>query len=104
MFVLMYTADSKPSLKLLQRLLISKVASKWHQLGVELFDAGEEHKLENIESSHKNDVNKCCFEMFRMWLKRANPTWEQIVTALESPGIDLASVAGDLKKQFTGIL
>ena len=94
----MYIADSKPSLKLLQRHVIPHVASKWLQLGVELFDAREENKLDSIESNY-SDVNKCCFEMFRKWLKtRANPTWTQVVEALESPGIDLISVAADLKK------
>ena len=100
----MYAADSKPSIKLLQRLVIPRVASKWFELGAELFDEKEEHKLDNIESSHKNDVNKCCLEMFRMWLKRINPTWTQIVAALASPGVDLTSEANNLRKQLTGII
>ena len=96
---LMCTADSKPNLKLLQRHVIPNVSSKWLELGVELFDTREEPKLEDIESNHKNDVNKCCFEMFHMWLKtRVNPTWTRIVEALESPGVHLVSVAADLKK------
>ena len=98
-FVLIYTANPKPNIKLLQRHVIPHVASKWLELGVELFDTGEESRLEDIESNHKNDVNKCCFEMFRLWLKtRVNPTWTQIVEALESPGVHLLSVAADLKK------
>ena len=98
MFVLIYTADPKPNMKLLQRHVIPHVASKWLQLGIELFDAGEEHKLYTIESNHK-DVDKCCFEMFRLWLNtHVNPTWTQIVEALESPGVHLLSVASDLKK------
>ena len=98
MFVLMYIADFQPSMKLLQRHVIPHVASKWLQLGVELFDVTEEHKLESIESNH-NDVNKCCFEMFRIWRKdRVNPTWTQVVEALESPGVGLKSVAANLKE------
>ena len=99
MFVLIYTADLKPNIKLLQRHVIPHVArSKWLQLGIELFDTGEEHKLYTIESNHK-DVDKCCFEMFRLWLDTCvNPSWTQIVEALESPGVHLMAVAADLKK------
>ena len=75
------------------------MASKWFELGAELLDEREEHKLDNIESNHHSDVNKCCLEMFRMWLKtRVNPTWTRIVEALESPGVQLLSVSADLKK------
>ena len=103
-FVLLYTADSKPNIKLLQRHIIPHVACKWFELGAELFDAGEEHKLDTIESDHAN-VNKCCLEMFRLWLKTClNPTWTQIVEALESPGVHLLSVAAHLKKLIGKLL
>ena len=37
--------------------------------------------------------------MFCVWLQiDINATWSRIVEALESPGINLASVAADLKK------
>ena len=99
----MYTADSRPSIKLLQKLVIPYVATKWFELGAELLDEDEEYKLDNIEFNH-SDVSKRCLEMFRTWLKHTNPTWAQIVAALKSRGVDLASVADDLRKHFTGIL
>ena len=101
-FVYIVTADSKPSIKMLQRHVIPYVATKWYELGAELFDEGEEYKLDTIESSHKNDVNKCCHEMFRMWLKTTNITWSQIPEALKSPGVDLESVAAELEKDLIG--
>ena len=92
-------ADSKPSIKMLQRHVIPYVATKWYRLGAELFDEREEHKLDTIEANHKNDVDECCFEMFRTWLQTdTNATWYRIVEALESLGINLARVAADLRK------
>ena len=84
---------------MLQRHVIPCVASKWYRLGVELFDEREEHKLDTIKVNHKNDADECCFEMFRVWLQTdINATWSRIVEALESPGINLTSVAADLRK------
>ena len=84
---------------MLQRHVIPHVAIKWYELGVELFDEREEHILNTIESNHSRDANKCCFEMFRMWLRiHSNATWSQIVEVLGSPGINLTSVAADLKR------
>ena len=95
-------ADSKPSMKMLQRHVIPLVATKWYELGAELFDEREEYKLDTIDSDHKRDANKCCFEMFRMWLQtHTNATWSLIVEALESPGINLLPVAADLR-ELTG--
>ena len=88
---------------MLQRHVIPHVATKWYQLGVELFDEQEEHKLKIVASDHKNDVTNCCYEMFRMWLEtHANTTWSQIVEALNSPGVELVQVAAELKKSFIG--
>ena len=106
-FVLIFitvTADSKPSMKMLQRHVIPYVATKWYRLGVELFDEREEHKLDTIKIDHKNDADECCFEMFHTWQQtNTNATWSRIVEALESPGINLPSVAADLKKLISKV-
>ena len=95
-------ADSKPTLKMLQRHVIPRVASKWFQLGLELFDEKEEHLLNNIESMQKENVDKC-LEMFRLWsMTYSDATWSQIVEALKSPGVYLAAVADELEKNLIG--
>ena len=89
---------------MLQRHVIPYVATKWYELGAELFDEKEEHILGTIETNYSRDANKCCFEMFRSWLQTdTNATWSRIVEALESPGINLASVATDLRKLISKI-
>ena len=88
---------------MLQRHVIPRVAAKWYQLGVELFDEREVYMLNTIETNHKTDVDKCCFEMFRKWLStHPNATWCRIVEALESPGVKLRSVAAELQKNLLG--
>ena len=94
-------ADSKPSIKMLQRHVIHRVATKWFELGAELFDEAEEYKLDNIETTHVNNVTKCCHEMFRQWLRTdINATWSQVVEALKSPGVELGPIAADLEKNL----
>ena len=98
-FFIIVTADSKPSIKMLQRHVIPYMATKWYELGAELLDEKEEHTLSTIEINYSRDANKCCFEMFRRWLQTdVNATWSRIVEALESPGINLASLATDLRE------
>ena len=97
-------ANSKPSAKKLQRYMIPDVATKWYELGLELFDEKEEHKLNIIKSNHGNDAKKCCLEMFLLWLENNNDaTWYQIVEALKSPGVELSVVAVDLEKKLSGM-
>ena len=62
-------ADSKPSMKMLQRHVIPYVAIKCYELGAELLDEKEEYILSTIETNYSRDANKCCFEMFRRWLQ-----------------------------------
>ena len=96
-------AGSKPTLKMLQRHVIPYVASRWFELGLELFDEEEEHMLNNIESTYKDNTDKCCLEMFRKWsMAHNNGTWSQIVEALKSPGVKLAAVADKLEKNLIG--
>ena len=95
-------ADSKPTLKMLQRHVIPHVASKWFQLGLELFDEKEEHLLNNIKSTQKENDDKC-LEMFCVWtMSHSDATWSQIVEALKSPGVYLVAVTDELEKNFIG--
>ena len=101
MFVYIVTADSKPTMKMLQRHVIPHVATKWNELGIELFDEKDVHMLNTINPDHNKDVNKCCHEMFNKWLATYDTaTWYQIVEALKSPGVQLGSVAAELEKNL----
>lgn len=62
----------------------------------------EEAQLKIIESTHGNNVKKCCMVMLKYWIdKHPKATWHQLVTALRSPGVDLDSVATSIEEDFT---
>ena len=91
----------KPRLKDLQRHVIPYVATKWFQLGLELFDIEETEKLDTIEHNYSNDADKCCFQMFRIWLKTdRHLDWNRIVNALKSPGVNLNTLADKLDQKL----
>ena len=84
-YIYIYIAVSKPTTKQLKRYVIPKVAHKWHNLGLELLDDGEEARSLSL---YTGGSQKRCLEMLRDWLNR-NPkaNWYQLVAALESPAV-----------------
>ena len=74
--------------------LVIDLATDWYELGAILLDEREEAQLKVIESTHGNDVKKCCKAMLRYWIdNHPEATWHQLVTALRSRGVDLHNVA-----------
>ena len=91
----------KPCLKDLQRHVIPYVATKWYELGLELFDTKKVEILDTIEHNYNNNAKKCCLQMFRIWLKTERVLeWDWIVNALKSPGVDLNSLADGLEQKL----
>ena len=100
----MYIADSMPSTKQLLPFL-GCMAPNWYELGAMLLDASQESQLKMIQATHGNDAKKCCLAMLQMWMDtHPEATWHHLVTALRSPGVDLATVAADIEGNFTGKL
>jgi len=63
----------------------------------------QEAQLKSIWSTHGSDVRKCCLAMLQYWMDtQPEATWHHLVTALRSPGVELASVASDIEKNFAG--
>ena len=85
--------------------MISRVTTKWYELGAMLLSEDQEHKLEEIQSTFGSDVHKCCLQMFLFW-KQSHPeaNWYILVKALQSPGVDLGTVASDIQENFGGKL
>jgi len=72
-------------------------------LGIKLFNEEQESHLDVIQSNHATDNKKCCKEMFWYWLStNTNASWQQLIEALQSPGVGLPVVAADLEKMLTG--
>ena len=68
---------------------------KWYDVGLALNFA--ERKLREIKANDPSDVSKCCREMFSHWLQKdVTASWEKLMTALKSPGIELNTLADSI--------
>ena len=101
MSIISTVANSRPSLKALQRYVVPRVAKKWYSVGLELLDDDKGDYLDIIESTD-NDCKDRCLKMLKYWIQtHPNAMWNHIIQALESPGVELSTVAAELKRLFT---
>lgn len=79
------------------------MAPNWYEVGAMLLEVEEEAQLELIQTDHGSDAKKCCMAMLQYWMKKhPKATWHHLVAALMSPGVNLDTVASDIKENFTG--
>ena len=95
--------NTKPTAKELQdNKIFIDAAPKWFDLGIKLLDNKQLTQLKNIRSDY-NDTTVCCREMLLYWLEsHTYATWDQLVDALKSPGVELNNVASMVEK-FLGL-
>ena len=95
----MITNDEKPKLKDLLTELLTKVASKWENIGTMLNI--EEGQLNSIKADQGNDSASCLRKMLQIWLTQVEPsapTWLAMAKAIESAGDP--GLARDLKAKY----
>ena len=86
----MCVGTDRPALKYLNKHVKADIASKWYDIGLELFDVEDEPMLSTIESSYSGDVNKCTIEMLQLWRTlKPNASWGQVLEAFRKPNIGL---------------
>jgi len=76
-----------------------RVAEKWWDLGVQLLVSDERQiaTLIVIAANYPQNVVKCCQTMFEEWLEiRNDASWNQLIEALKSPGIELLHLASEI--------
>ena len=80
------------------------VATKWHDLGLELMDAciEDEQLLLEIKKNHAGACNECCREMFKLWIdiQAASASWNQLIQALREPNLELTEVAVKIERML----
>ena len=82
----------------------SLFAEKWYDIGLELLHSRDETCLRLIKSSKREKI-ECCAEMLELWLDRQpDASWNQLIDALRSPGIELFDVASKLEGMLIGKL
>ena len=74
-----------PDLAEFNRYIRLVVASKWHDLGVQL--KLDVNKLNTIKANHPGDVEQCCTEMYQLWTQSdLQASQEKLAIALQNIG------------------
>ena len=82
---------------------VTRLANNWYELGVMLLEEKKEGHLKSIQTTHGSDARKCCLAMLQYWMDtQPEANWYHLVTALRSPGVEMATVASDIERNFTG--
>lgn len=90
----------KPLLKDLHNIVVPKVASKWHEVGVQLLNQSQLPRLNEIRGTYLSDPQGGCAEMFRIWLEiTPGATWNDLIYAITAPGLELLSIADDIHRR-----
>ena len=98
-----FVGNSRPTLKDLWDLVVTKVAHKWKDLGLQLLQPDQANMLNVIEANHPHDVESCCKRVLEKWLDTSSSTdatWNQLIGALKSPSVQLDYVANELKQNM----
>ena len=79
------------------------VVNKWLEIGIQL--GIELSILKGFELQHNKEPRRCLSEMLQYWLdgkayEKSHVNWETIIEALESPAINEAAIAGQLRKNI----
>ena len=95
--------NSRPRMKDLSKNVISLVATRWYDLGLELLEAKYVRNLKIIEANNRDDVSKCCRQMFMKWLEtQTNASWSQLIQAVKSIEPPLNDVAVYIEQFIRG--
>ena len=85
-------------MKDLNRYVRADIATKWHDVGVELLDVEDEPALHAIKVNYSGDVNQCTAEMLQLWLNRKpDASWNQLIKAFRAPNIKLEALASKIE-------
>lgn len=78
------------------------MSPKWYELGIALLDDDQVAKLEAIKTE-RGEANRHCIAMLLCWLStHSDATWNDLIVALKSQGVELNNVADMVKELFHG--
>lgn len=63
--------------------IMTDVAERWKDLGIAFNFDPVQRTVQKIEQKHNGDPQKCCVEMFQLWLKTKGATWGGLINVLE---------------------
>lgn len=64
----------------------------------------QETQIDMLKDNNMKDPENGCMEMFWYWLDtHRDASWQDLLKALRSPGVDLGNVATEIEQMLTGI-
>ena len=98
---IVHIGKGRPLLKTLHDHVVMKIADRWKDLGLQLLQSDQQYILNIIATNHSNDAVKCCKCFLKKWLETApDATWNQLIEALRSPGIQLIDLADQIEQMI----
>ena len=81
---------------------MNDVEGKWKELGVQLLRSDQENHLNIIAVDHPHDAVSCCKCVLEKWLDTTtDATWNQLITALRSPSVQLDYLANQFEQMLS---
>ena len=78
--------------------VVSKVAHKWKDLGVQLLRSDQQEAISIIELDHPCNAKECCKCVLKKWLDTTPyATWNQLISALRSPTVQSDYLANQIE-------
>ena len=94
-----------PAVKDLHNHIVPTVAPKWKDLGTQLLDDKQQTHLNTISTNHPQNAEECCKSMFSKWLEiKTDASWNQLIRALKSPGVELIRFAENIEQKLQGMI
>ena len=79
--------------------MIQRVASKWYELGIELYKEADVPQLDIIKKQHPGDLQEACTKMLSYWRETyQDATWNSLIKALGARGLQLNANAIEIKR------
>lgn len=75
--------DSMPTMKQLRMHVVPHIAAEWETFADVLLDSAS--ATSQLRANYHTVAEKCA-EMFRLWLRHANPQWRDLLKVLRSLG------------------
>ena len=81
--------------------VVREVAHKWKYVGLQLLRPEQQNELHIIEEDHPHDAVECCKCVLEKWLDTTtDATWNQLISALSSPTVQLDHLANQIEKMM----
>ena len=95
---IVFIGSDRPLLRDLHNHVMTQAAHKWRDLGIQLL---EYYQIDIIEATYPRDDVRCCMVVLKRWLETSvDASWNQLIRALRSPGVQLDHLVDQLEQMM----